>query len=78
MTNSFERGYPPFDHYDNCNYSHYSLQLNFYRHMLQTKYNKNVIYMMLVILHPNQTSYICHPVSNIDLSGVWLPALTKV
>src|SRR5947208_4873806 len=77
MTNSFERGYPPFDHYDNCNYSHYSLQLNFYRHMLQTKYNKNVIYMMLVILHPNQTSYICHPVSNIDLSGVWLPALTK-
>lgn len=76
MENRFGKGYPPFDNFDNCNFSHYSLQLNSYRHMLETKYDKNVIYMMLVILHPNQESYICHPVSKIELSHLW-PTFTK-
>jgi ATP-dependent exoDNAse (exonuclease V) beta subunit len=71
MDNHYEKGKFPFNQYDNCNYSHYTLQLNFYRHILETKYNKNVIFMMLVILHPNQSSYICHSIPRIDLSGVW-------
>ena len=70
-TNSFEKGYPPFDNMDNCNYSHYSLQLNIYRHILETKYNKNVIYMMLVIFHPNQETYQCEPVDKIDMIDKW-------
>jgi ATP-dependent exoDNAse (exonuclease V) beta subunit len=76
MTNRYEKGIYPFNNYDNCNYSHYSLQLNFYRHMLETKYGKNVIFMMLVILHPNQPSYICHPINRIDISSIW-PTLNK-
>lgn len=71
MSNRFEKGFKPFDKYDNCNYSHYSLQLNFYRHMLETKYGKKVIFMALVILHPNQDKYICLQVPKIELSSVW-------
>ena len=69
--NKFEKVNTPFNSYDNCNFSHYSLQLNFYRHILEKHYNKNIIFMMLVVLHPSQTSYMCYPVSKIDLSGVW-------
>lgn len=74
--NRFEKGKFPFETLDNCNYSHYSLQLNFYRHILETKYGKNIIFMMLVVLHPNQSSYICHPIPKIELSHVW-PILSK-
>lgn len=66
-----EKGYYPFNNFDNCNYHTYTLQLNFYRHILETKYGKNIIFMMLVVLHPNQESYICHPVDRIDLSAAW-------
>ena len=71
FTNKWEKGYKFFDTYENCNYNHYSLQLNFYRHILETKYNKKVIYMMLVILHPDQDSYICHEVPYIELKNIW-------
>lgn len=69
--NRYEKGKGVFCNYDNCNYSHYGLQLNFYRHILEKRYNKNVIFMMLVVLHPDQPSYICHPIQHIDLSNVW-------
>lgn len=68
MSNKYEKGKGPFSNYDNCNYSHYSLQLNFYRHILESKYNQRVSFMMLVILHPDQPSYICYPVPRIDVS----------
>ena len=71
MENTYEKGYGPFCNFDNCNYSHYCLQLNFYRHMLETRYNKKVIFMMLVVLHPNQSSYQCLPIPHIDLSTIW-------
>jgi ATP-dependent exoDNAse (exonuclease V) beta subunit len=72
MDNKFEKGLYPFNTYDNCNYSHYSLQLNFYRHILETKYNKTVIFLMLVILHPNQENYSCYPVNHINLNQKWI------
>lgn len=77
MDNKFEKGYSPFDMFDNCNFSHYTLQLNFYRHILETKYNKRIVYMMLVILHPNQDSYMCYPIQLIDISLVW-PGITTL
>lgn len=70
-SNRFQRGKAPFNNYDDCNLNHYRLQLNFYRHMLETKYNKKVLFMMLVILHPNQPSYKCYPVDKIELSHIW-------
>lgn len=71
LTNNWENGIAPFDEFQHCNYFHYSLQLNFYRHILETKYNKKVVYMMLVILHPNQENYLCYPVNFIDLNQRW-------
>lgn len=64
-------GLEPFSDLPDCNYSHYKLQLNIYRHMLETIYHKNVIFMMLVILHPNQDSYECIPVDKYELDNVW-------
>jgi len=69
--NRFETGYTPFNKLDNCNYNHYTLQLNIYRHLLQTKYRKKILYMMLVILHPNNTDYVCIPVQHYDIASVW-------
>ena len=75
MQNRSEHGFEPFENYDNCNYSHYSLQLNFYRHMLMSKYHYNVVYMMLVVLHPQNETYQCYPVPYIELGQIW-PKLT--
>lgn len=68
---SREKGYAPFAHMPNCNLSHYQLQLNIYRHLLETKYDKHVIFMMLCIFHPNQKTYQCIPVNKIELTDIW-------
>lgn len=60
--NRYEKGYGLVSYLDNCNYNHYTLQLNIYRHILETKYNYKVIYMMLAIFHPNQKTYNCIPI----------------
>ena len=57
---------------DHCNYNHYTLQLNIYRHILQTKYQMNVIFLMLVILHPNQQGFFAVPVRLMDMTQMWL------
>ena len=63
--------YKPFDNLDDCNFSHYSLQLNFYRHPLENLYGKRVKTMRLVILHENQETWQEHHVERIDLSKIW-------
>jgi ATP-dependent exoDNAse (exonuclease V) beta subunit len=70
-TENRDKGFWPFNELDNCNFSHYTLQVNIYRHILETKYNKTVAFMMLVILHPNQSSYKCITIDKIDLTDVW-------
>jgi hypothetical protein len=57
LENQWKKGNPPVQHLEDCNYNHYSLQLNLYRHMLETFYNKKVRDMVLVIMHPNQKNY---------------------
>lgn len=49
-------------HLEDCNYSHYTLQLNCYRVMLQDFYGKKVKGMYLVILHPDNKNYLMMPV----------------
>jgi hypothetical protein len=56
-SNDFETGYPPVEHLPNCNYWHYSLQLNTYRWFLETLYGLEIGDMYLVILHPNNKNY---------------------
>ena len=57
-SNSWEKGIGPLSNIDNCNYWHYILQLNVYRMIIEKYYNKEVSEMFLVILHPDQDSYI--------------------
>lgn len=40
-----------------CNYTHYSLQLNTYKFILEKCYNIKIVSMHLVRLHPNATNY---------------------
>ena len=43
----------PLDHLPDCAYWHYAMQLNLYRHILETKYGKTIAGMYLVGLHPD-------------------------
>ena len=56
-SNDFESGYPPLGHLPNCNYWHYTLQLNVYRWFLQTFYGCVVSDLYLIILHPDNKNY---------------------
>lgn len=55
--NDFESGYPPLNHLPNCNYWHYTLQLNVYKWFLETFYGLEVAELYLIILHPDNTNY---------------------
>ena len=69
--NQYENCFVPFDNLTNCNYSHYTLQLNMYKQILTSKYNKKVIDMMLVILHPINSTFICTTIDSLDLTEYW-------
>ena len=45
------------EHLPDTNYWHYALQLNIYKYILQTKYDKTVTDLYLVVLHPEAQNY---------------------
>jgi len=51
---------PPLSHLPNANRHCYNLQLNTYRHILETEYGFTVSGMYLVVLHPNQVPAVPH------------------
>jgi ATP-dependent exoDNAse (exonuclease V) beta subunit len=55
--NKFGTGFGPVDHLPDCNYWHYTLQLNIYRFVLETFYGLNISDMYLVIMHPDNKNY---------------------
>jgi hypothetical protein len=55
--NSFENGYSPLAHLPNCNYWHYTLQLNVYKWFLETYYGLEIGDLYIVIFHPDNTNY---------------------
>lgn len=57
MENSFESGFGPCSHLPDCNYWHYTLQLNMYRYILEKNYGIVISEMALVVLHPNNKSF---------------------
>ena len=56
----------PLEHIPDCNYYHYSLQLNLYRVILEKFYNIQTNDMFLVILHPSNQSYEKIPILRMD------------
>ena len=72
-TGETKRGFGIFSHLDDCNYQHYSLQLNIYRHILETHYGKEVVGLYLVIFHPNNDDHILIEVRRMDkeIQDLW-------
>ncbi len=56
--NWFQRCLPPLSHLDDCNYVHYSLQLNVYKFIIERNYGLHVTQLAIVVMHPNNTDYI--------------------
>lgn len=58
LDNRWQSGKPPIEHLDDCNYNHYSLQLNFYKFMIQRMLpTETVSQMVLVSFSPELDSY---------------------
>jgi hypothetical protein len=55
--NTYQKGLAPLDHLDDCNYWHYTLQLNVYRWILENLYGMEIEGMALIVLHPDNTNY---------------------
>lgn len=51
--NNFKKMNKPFHQFDDCNFNHYSLQLNLYKYLLEKHYDVEVIKMYLGIFHPD-------------------------
>jgi ATP-dependent exoDNAse (exonuclease V) beta subunit len=64
--NSFEKGIGKLSSLDHCNYVHYSIQLNIYKRILETRYDMNVSEMCLVILHPENDGYVLQKVKDMS------------
>jgi hypothetical protein len=69
MTSSYrKKALPPFQHMDDCNYTHYSLQLNMYRIILERKYGFKIRDMYLIFMHKNLSdNYVKVEVETIDI-----------
>jgi ATP-dependent exoDNAse (exonuclease V) beta subunit len=64
--NPFQSGKHCLRHLPDCNYVHYSMQLNIYRHLLETHYGKKVVDMYLVVLHPNNPTFVKVPIKRME------------
>jgi hypothetical protein len=49
--------HPAIDHLPDTNFWHYALQLNTYKYILQTKYDKTITDLYLIVLHPDAQNY---------------------
>ncbi len=70
-SNRYEKGHPPFQDMENCNYYHYTLQLNIYRHVLETRYGKIVKAMYIAVFHPNNETYQAFMIERYDIASIW-------
>jgi hypothetical protein len=64
--NEYSVGKLPLSHLENCNFNTYSLQLNLYRRLLERNYGKRIVKMDLLVLHPDNESYVPHSVEFMD------------
>lgn len=76
--NSYSTGSGPFWDLQDCNYVHYSLQLNLYSKLLEVSHNIRVASMNLVLLHPDKDNYQIVPVDNLRGSIDALYKLIKI
>jgi len=70
--NRYEKGLEPIGHLPNCNFYHYSLQLNLYKWILENHYDLKVEEMGLIIVHENFPTYLKYEVKDMtkDIESV--------
>lgn len=56
-TNRFQNAFDPISYLEDCKYIHYSLQLNIYKFILESKYHQKVKNLTLVIFHPDNETF---------------------
>lgn len=49
--------HPAIEHLPDTNYWHYALQLNLYKYILETKYDKKITDLYIIVLHPEAQNY---------------------
>jgi hypothetical protein len=54
----FKKGTGPCSKLQDCNYNHYSLQLNSYKWLIERNYDIKIHNMAIVVFHPNNDSYL--------------------
>jgi len=65
-SNKYQKGLAPLDHLEDCNYWHYTLQLNVYRWILENLYGLEVADLYLIIVHPDNKNYIRMRLNRLD------------
>lgn len=66
FTNSYTSAKAPFEDIPDCNFYHYSIQLNIYRYILEKNYGKKIHELRLVVLHPSNMNYVTVEVPLMD------------
>lgn len=67
MKNAYgSRGAFPLESFHDCNYVHYSLQLNIYKKILETNYGIKIRDMYLVCMHPTYDRYMKYEVMDMQ------------
>ena len=66
MSNDWQRGLKPVGNLPDTNFWHYSLQLNLYKALIEKNYEREVKEMALVVMHPDNESYLCLPVPDLQ------------
>lgn len=64
--NKFANGLNGLEHLTDTSYSHYCLQQNLYRYMLERNYGIRISRMNLVVLHPDYSTYRVVPIPRMD------------
>jgi hypothetical protein len=54
----FKTGKGPYINLQDCNFEHYSLQLNLYQMMIEKHYNIKIADRSIVVMHPNNDTFI--------------------
>ena len=62
----FKRGTGLCRHLLDCNYNHYSLQLNIYKYILEKNYDILISDMNIVVFHPNNDDYLEFEIANMQ------------
>jgi len=66
VTDCMRQMKPPLQHLADCNLSHYSIQLNIYRYILESEYGYRVSGMFLGIVHPLSVGPVVIEVPRLD------------